>query len=304
MIKVKRADGTPFRPGDMVGVTVSSPSPASPDVVVRVPIDAGGRTELSVLRVSGSIPTVQLSDPFEVTSEPQRNEEGALGRPGTAPLRAIPPKPVGAKRPWHADGAYGYHAHHTAARAGAWAVVVDGSASLLAAGRRDHVGRLLEVVIGMGIAARAGAPHSVLVCGEPRAREISLSLDADVVDWRAALGDTPAPWSQVVPAVRQAAGQVGPQGLVLVVCDGPPVDSTELVTWSGASDSPQVGLCVLGRSARFAHDRNQSPRHWWDEELLVLEPLTSSGRHTVAAIADPEGAPESAAALADALFPG
>lgn len=311
LVKARRKDGRTFDPGDMVGVTVSSPSLASPGIVVRVPVDAGGRAEITLLRISGSIPRVTLSDPLQ--TYPGHAVVGPSGGPdttggsGQVPVAAPTPPALSplkvSGQAWHSTGAYGYHAHHSASQSGAWALLVDSGASMLVGRPRAEVGRLIEVVYGIAMAARGGGPHTVGLCRDSRVADFSVALDVAVPDWESILAVTPAPWSRLLPSLRQASATVGSQGLVVAIVDGEPVDTEETVAWLASTPAaPRTCVVGLGRS-RFDIEESGRTLNWWEDDMNVLGGLAEISPHRLLTIQNLSGVTQAAESLADALFP-
>ncbi len=277
-------DGKPFPPGFLVGVTITTPSGTAPggaDAVVKLPVDAGGRAGIGLVRVSGALPAAMIHDLVD-TAE-------ALG--------AAP-----APRPWHRAGAYAWHAHHDgpASPRHRWAVVIDMSAAMLVGRPRAAVGTLVEHLVGIGVAAQGSAPECVVACDFPVVRDIGAGLDRDTPDWSTLLGDRPSPWSRITAGVRAAAEAVGDDGVVVLLTDGVPVDVADLAGWfTGATTG--LAHVALGRS-RYEIRPDHRPTRWWDDELDALAPLDVSGRGRVLGIGDLGAVPAAAVDLADALF--
>jgi hypothetical protein len=165
------------------------------------------------------------------------------------------------------------------------------------------VGRLIEVVYGIAMTARGGGPEMVGLCRDNQVADLSASLDTETPDWETLLGVTPAPWSRVLPGVQQASTAAGPQGLVVVIVDGEPVDAEEVVHWLATTPSASLTCVVaLGRSGFDTHQHSQS-FDWWEEEMPTLGGLTDGGRHRLVTLQDLSRVADSATALADAMFP-
>ncbi|OFE16157.1 hypothetical protein BA895_19910 [Humibacillus sp. DSM 29435] len=280
--------GGPFAPDARVGLTISHPADGPGDAVVRVPESVGGRHTVSLVRIEMRGATLMLADaigPFD---------------PGITPPREL------TARDWHSVGRFAYHAHHDGgnAKRGPWALVIDGSASMLVANQRGEVGPLLELVFGIVSAARGGGPHAVLLTQAGRPRDLTSQLDLAEVAWPSVLGDQPSPWSRALPSVRQAAELVGAGGEVVVVVDGVPADALALVEWATSPDCT-VSLRIVGRG-RSAYEgvASQRPKEWWDEEFAALVPLASGPDHRLVTVSDLASAVDAAAEVADALYPG
>ncbi|MBK6872299.1 MAG: hypothetical protein IPJ14_17610 [Kineosporiaceae bacterium] len=276
--------GGPFPPGSMVGLTITHPSMPLDDLVLREPVDASGRSTVQLVTLSVATGSLVLRDAFR----------HRVDRP-TVQLAA---------RSWHETGGYAYHAAHAKAASptGPWAMVIDGSATMLAPDRRTEVGRLIEVVFGIAAAARDGAPKAVLRTRLGRADDITARLDTEQVDWVTGLGDRPSPWAAVLPAVKQAASAIDHNGLVVVVVDGVPLDAVELVAWAWAAPaSLTLQITGIGRSP-FEASATHRPMYWWDNEFEALAALPTMGRHTLVTVSTEAGAAAVAKEIAMGMF--
>ncbi|WP_370891524.1 hypothetical protein [Janibacter sp. GXQ6167] len=276
---------------------------------MRTQIDAGGRPHVRLVRTAVLDSVASLIDAHDVAFEPQpdvdkeSSDEGGVSqdRPTIASTPRFASRPAAAieQRDWHRRGGYAYHAgHESAAQSGAWAMVIDGSASMRVRDQGE-VARLLEAIIGITIAARLGGPESVGVTRLNGSRELGPDLDHDVADWSTLFSGAPSPWSQVTPAVRAAAQQVGPGGLVVLVVDGTPVDALDLVGWSKENpERIELHVVALGRSG----SKHREALRWWEDELVVLAPLREAG-HRLVAIDGPAAVADHPTELADDLYP-
>jgi hypothetical protein len=278
----------PFAPAARVGLTISHPADGPGDAVVRVPEDVSGRHHVSLVRIETRGASLMLADAL-----------GGGANPEVSEARDLTP------REWHNVGRFGYHAHHdgVGGARGAWALVLDGSASMLVANERSEVGPLVELVFGIVSTARGGGPSLVAVTQLRDARDVTSQVDSGEVDWRAVLGTQPSPWARVLPAIQQAASAVGPGGEVVLVADGVPSDAPALIEWATSEECP-VTLRVVGRgrSPREAVAALR-PTQWWDDEFAALDPLVSDGRHMLVTIGDAVAAAAAADQCADALYP-
>lgn len=281
-VEARTVDGQPFADGSKVGLSIRSVGRGGEDVV-RPSVEAGGRVTVPLIRLH---PDGRLEDAFGYRRDVSAD---------TKPARTMTP------RVWHRTGSYAYHANHTAGAAtqGAWALVLDGSASMLARSLRPTLGMVLEAVFAISAAARGGRPEACLVSGQ--GSDFASVFDADSPDWGTEMLGHPSAWSRLTPQVRAAADQVGSGGLVLIVLDGPPVDTRDLL---GLADDTDVRLCVLAMArSRAEVDPANRPAQEWDEELAALLPLTATGRHTLVSLSRPEQVSTHLRELADALYP-
>lgn len=278
--------GGPFRPGTTIGLTLTHPSRPVDDMVVMNPVDASGRSGARLVRFSSQTGTLLLHDAFNAVVEG-----------GARPLT---------QRGWHERGRYAFHASHAgaAARGRRWAMVIDGSATLLAPERRASVGQLVETVFGLMLAECDGGPHSVRVTKLGRSEDIASYLDREHLDWAEILGERPSPWSAVLPALKESAKDIGESGVVVAIVDGPPADAAAVVNWAlTTSESLSLRVVGIGRSHHEALS-DDKPAQWWDEEFAVLEPLALTDRHAVVTISDEAKADSAAVGLAGGLSAG
>lgn len=297
VLAVKAIGEASFAPGVMVGVSVTAPaSPGSQ--VVRTPVDVGGRSIAPLVRVSAANGVTTVGDAFAAgpasVAEPRNvvpdtpDTSGIphalqpVQHPGWSPISAGAaslPIPVAARRAaplvhreWHRDGNYGFHDKRDGlvTGQGVWSMVIAGSASLLLAGRRPALGRLIALTFGTNAAARGGGPTAVLLTGGGPLRDLASALDTESVDWQDILGDSPAPWSAVLSAVQRAAQEVGTGGVITVVCDGVPVDQAALTVWTDQHPEVEIKVVACGRSRHEANPA-QRPTASWDEELSAMD---------------------------------
>lgn len=262
----------PFASGTRIGVSFRNPGGAGSEIV-RPAVEVGGQQSVTLVRIGAD---GLITDALE---DGRRMEGEGLWA-----------------RPWMKPGAYAYHVNHhqSAAMEEEWSLVLDGSATMLAARRREGLGRFLETLIGVVSTALGSGPRAVLVSTDP-ARDAVAALDADAIDWAAAIGEDPAPWPSVTSAVRRSSGAV------VVVLDGVPVDYRELTAWARESGRRMIVVAV-GRS-RHGLEQSDRPAQFWDEELAALSGLAELDRVTVVSTVDLGSVVEHAPQFADALFP-
>lgn len=277
-VEARMLSGQPFPEGTSVGVSIRS-FDGQADEIVRPRADVSGRRSAALVRIH---PDGRLEDLFGHT-------------PSSEPVSRVMP------REWHKSGAHAYHTNHTgsAESMGRWALVIDSSASMLHPRFRPVLGGLLQAIFAIAVAARGGGPTSAVLSGSQLNR--APVFDSDEPDWLEGLGMSPAPWSRLMPDVRLAQSVVGRDGFVLVLVDGPPVDTDELLALADESTS---GLTVLAIArSRFEIDPGMRLQHAWEDEIRALAPLPTLGRHVLASISQPELVSSHLTELADGLFP-
>lgn len=277
-IVISPAEGLAFPVGATAELTISGAG-AAPDEVRRT-VDVGGRRQVVL---------AQFGD-------------GVLRADGAGPARSADPALAPATaQPWHEAGREAYYAvdRHDAAGGRKWAAVIDCSASMLA--RMPQIDKVLEIVFGAAVTSARTAPVSVLAPSGSGLRETAPLLDNRSVAWTEVLGVVPSPWARLAPAVRQAAATVGFDGEVLVVCDGAPADTTELLDVVEGAPVARLHVLALGRSAMDALPEDR-PTSWWDDELDALTALAQRG-HVVVSLQRQTLDTASAGRLIAALYP-
>lgn len=173
----------------------------------------------------------------------------------------------------------------------AWAVALDGSASLVAAQPREALTALLELACGTLVEWTGNWASAALLAGVstlevPDAPRNPEALVAALYD-----GGEPSSWCYLASAARTLAGKVGPGGSVLLIADGVPGDLAEVAQVAAAH--PQVGfrLLAFGRSLHgLASDTILV--EWWAESLSGVELADSVENFSVVAVRrDADGSP-------------
>lgn len=268
VVGAQAAAGSQFASESMIGLTVHTPG-GETDAVVRLAVECGGRSAVSLARLAFQSSPGRILDAFAASSQ---HTEGV----------AQPHAPV--IQPWQRSGHMAFHASHASLveTRGRWALVVDGSASMLMPQRRGDISELLEFVYGVGVAGQGAAATASFRCDGASQVDIAPFLSGAQADWDSALGGAPSPWSRVTHTIEVAAREVGDGGTVIVVTDGPPVDSDELVHWS--KEAHGVELCVVAIGASRFSPMTGAALPWWGEELSALAPMADVPGHRLVAL--------------------
>lgn len=274
LIAARSSLGQPFASGTRIGVSFRSPGGAGSEIV-RPAAEVGGHHCVSLVRLAAD---GTLTD---VMADGRRGDDGAWSRE------------------WLRPGAYAFHVNHQESTNAdtQWAVVLDASASIMVEDRRERLGAFVETLIGIAATGLGNLPGAVLLATDPTRDSVD-ALDADRIDWDAALGHDPAPWPRVTRAVREAAE--GGRSVALLL-DGVPVDYRELTAFAEESGT-QLLVVAVGRSRHGLRPEDR-PAQFWDEELAALDELAALATVRLVSTTDLAGAVADAAGLADALFP-
>ncbi len=167
------------------------------------------------------------------------------------------------------------------AEPGEWAMVVDGSASMLSLAGDGSLEELLRLVCGVlygwtnrlpGLVLRTTTGPEVDVTAATRGPELELAT---------LLAPAPAAWSRVAPAVRAGARKMD---VVVLLTDGVPVDaaalSADLRTTKGRLIVVTTGRSRFSVGTRAASGDLPS----WQEELAGLEPVAAQANGRVVAL--------------------
>lgn len=257
-------EGNAFVEGTRIGVTVKAAS-GSGDEVVRPPVDAGGRTAISLVEIADG----QITD--------------LVGQTSLTELA------------WMQRGSQAFHTNHAqrAGHATKWACVLDGSAMSQHTADENAYRQFLELVLGTAATAYGCAPSAWWVATQPP-RDVTASLEHDEIAWEQALSHAPAPWPNVGEAVEAACAGLPNDAPLLIICDGVFVDYREVRDAIAGRESIVV---ALGRS-KYGVRVEDRPTQFWEEELDAFD-----GFHRVVSLASLTGLSEAGPALADALFP-
>ena len=275
LVTARTTTGQPFASGTRIGASLRNPAGAGREIV-RPAVEVGGQQSVTLVRIGGD---GLISDAM-ADARRRGDGEGLWSRP------------------WLKVGSYAYHVNHQVSTSAAvnWAVVVDGSASLLVADRRAALGEFLETLVGIAATAWGCAPRALLVASDP-VKDAVEALNSDRIDWAGALGEDPAPWPRVTHAVIAASAEVSAVALVL---DGVPVDYRELTAWARATRQ-RLLVVVVGKS-KYGVRPLERPTQFWEEELAALDELAALENVTLVATTDFAASVADSSGFADALF--
>ena len=264
IVIARPAEGRAFIEGTRIGVTVKAAS-GSGDEVVRPPVDAGGRTAISLVEIADG----RIAD--------------LVGQTAATELA------------WMQRGNQAFHAHHSqrAGRATKWACVLDGSAMSQHTADEDAYRQFIELVLGTAATAYGGAPSAWWVATQPP-RDVTATLEHDEIAWEQALNHAPAPWPNMGQAVEAACAGLPDDAPLLIICDGVFVDYREV---RDAVAERECIVVALGRS-KYGARAEDRPTQFWEEELDGLD-----GFPRVVSLASLTELNEAGSALADAMFP-
>lgn len=148
-------------------------------------------------------------------------------------------------------------------RTSSWALVMDGSASMLRMQQDGELSALLALVCGVMYQTGGGLPRHAVMTSAVTDRDITGLLGNDTLDGAPLIDQAPAAWGVLAPSVARL---VGLADTIVAVTDGVPPDIDELAAVAGQSG--RFVLVTAGRSATGV-----SPDPVAAEELSALAEL-------------------------------
>lgn len=125
-----------------------------------------------------------------------------------------------------------------------WALLLDGSASMLSLQADGQLTDLLAVVCGVSYQTCSGLPTRALITSADRCRDVTAQLTADELDISALLDQPPAPWGALEPGVSELLDLTAS---IVAVTDGIPPDLDRLIEQVQQSGTHLV-LVTLGQA--------------------------------------------------------
>ncbi len=262
-LSVSPAAGGSFRPGDLVGLSIRTEGgePAHQVEIAQSSVEAMASARLGVLDLGAEV--------VLTSTGPQRAPEwlasgiSALRRSGVPEADRATPAP--------------------------WALVVDGSASMLSLQRTGQLADLLRLVCGVMYGWTNRLPDVALRTTPGTDLDLTPLLASPDPDLAELVAGAPAAWSRLAPCIARAT-RVAP--IVVVLTDGVPVDVADLRARQRRTKG-RLLMVTLG-SSRFSATAGDEPdggtalgtahAPGWAEELAPLAAIDELPNGTVVAL--------------------
>lgn len=309
-----KAGGT-FDSGTVVSVSLRTEGPAQTmEQIIVAPVDVSAFPTYTLAVLEFGRGTAELTVPSARAAGVGTGEAPATVVGGLR--EGLPPEDWthGAAPPhdshWLDSGRYAMRTaaqhHRLPSPPVAWALVVDGSASM-----RSYDGEtgasLVELLSGIMTEWTGRSAAAAVYAGAMGPVEVAEAVRRPAALMDAFDGVEPGSCSTVAAGVRHVAQRMADKGAIVVLTDGVPGDVQELV--AALEQSPELSCVVLttGRSVWNLGGQRGVPMQSWQEELGGLGDFADGlGRGVVALNVVDDGAPavggEQAAELAAAVF--
>ncbi|WP_028636928.1 hypothetical protein [Nocardioides sp. URHA0032] len=276
-------DSRAFPAGTTLGLTVTTlgASVATEQVLIaQVDVGALPNCELAVVEFAPGRSIITASDTGLVPANPGAPEErftsGDLFGGERESVALV--RPDDTAHPWIRPGRYALRdtsrlsstAQRNDGTGKAWAVALDGSASITSALPRESLTAVLELACGTLVEWTGNWASEAVLSGVSAVAVADARTDPSALV--AALYESvePASWCYVAATAAELAGRVGPGGVVLLVADGVPGDLPALLDLARQHRQVDFRLLTFGRS-RVGLTSDLGDVEWWAEELSGLE---------------------------------